>query len=89
MIAEGKEGNKMFSGGIEMLSVRVIKNLYCYGITLVYCRYIGCSEVGFSQLNRAAETEIMIPFFSTVCLVNSLPGVYISCEPKAKRHQRF
>lgn len=46
-----------------MLSVQVINDLYCCGITLVYCRYIGCSEVGFSQLNRAAETEIMIPFF--------------------------
>lgn len=88
VIAEGKEG-KMFLGGVEMFSVQVIKNPYCCGITLVCRRYVGCSEVGFSQLNRAAETEIMIPVFPLSAWSTRSLGSTLAASQKQKRHQHF
>lgn len=46
---EGKKEKKLFLGGIKMFSVSVTKRLYCHATLWVYCRYIRCGEVGFSQ----------------------------------------
>lgn len=72
-----------------MFSVQVIKNLYCYGIMLVYCRYIGCSEVGFSQLNRATEIEIMIPVFPLSAWSTHSLGSTLAVSQKQKGISTF
>lgn len=72
-----------------MFSAQVIKNLYCHGITLVCCRYIGCSEVGFSQLNRAAETEIMIPVFPLSAWSTHSPGSTLAASQEQKGISTF
>lgn len=67
-----------------MFSVQVIKNLYCYGITLVYYRYLSCSEVGFSQLNCGAETEIMISVFPLSAWSTHSLGSTLAARQKQK-----
>lgn len=52
-----------------MSSVQVINKLYCLAIKLVYCQYMSCSEVDFSQQNLPAS------LFFYVLIVNSLSGV--------------
>lgn len=49
VMTEGKEGQKMFLGGIKIIYIPVIKKIYCQAAQVVHCQCINRSEVGFSQ----------------------------------------